>query len=44
MAVRFKLGWYPPVVDGPLGREYVGYIPRMTEAADSNRNHWSARR
>ena len=31
MAVRLKLGGYETVTGGPLGREYVGYFPRMTE-------------
>ncbi|MEU7632495.1 hypothetical protein AB0C34_21290 [Nocardia sp. NPDC049220] len=31
MAVRFKLGYYSPVTDDPLNRDYVGYFPRMTE-------------
>lgn len=32
MAVRLKLGSYRPVEADPLGRESVGYFPRMTEA------------
>ncbi len=31
MAVRFKLGYYSPITNDPLHRDYVGYFPRMTE-------------
>jgi hypothetical protein len=44
MAVRFKLGYYSPVVDDPLQREHVGYFPRMTEeeAWTAGRGVWKA--
>lgn len=44
MAVRFKLGYYSPVTDDPLQREYVGYFPRMTEeeAWTAGRGVWKA--
>lgn len=44
MAVRFKLGYFSPVTDDPLGREHVGYFPRMTEgeAWVSGRGAWKA--
>ncbi|PPJ35811.1 hypothetical protein C5E45_23660 [Nocardia nova] len=45
MAVRFKLGTYSPT-DGaePMGREWVGWFPRMTEeeAWESGRGTWKA--
>ncbi|MGY5229709.1 hypothetical protein ACXGR9_35560 [Nocardia asiatica] len=46
MAVRFKLGYYSPVTDDPLGREHVGYFPRMTEeeAWQAGRGVWKANR
>jgi len=44
MAVRFKLGYYSPVSDDPLNRDYVGYFPRMTEeeAWTAGRGVWKA--
>jgi hypothetical protein len=42
MTVRFKLGRYETVRDDPLGREFVGYFPRMTEseAWETGRGVW----
>lgn len=42
MAVRLKLGNYETVQGDPLGREYVGYFPRMTEmeAWEAGRGTW----
>lgn len=31
MAIRIALGNYEPVEGDPLGRDYIGYFPRMTE-------------
>ena len=31
MAIRIALGDYQTVTDDPLGRDYIGYFPRMTE-------------
>ncbi|BAD60547.1 hypothetical protein [Nocardia farcinica] len=44
MAVRFKLGYYSPLTDDPLNRDYVGYFPRMTEeeAWTAGRGVWKA--
>lgn len=42
MAVRFKLSGYETVRDDPLGREFIGYFPRMTEteAWQAGRGVW----
>ncbi|MBP2327331.1 hypothetical protein JOF56_007716 [Kibdelosporangium banguiense] len=32
MAIRLKMGGYARVDNDPLGRSFVGYFPRMTEA------------
>ena len=44
MAVRFKMGWYQPVTDDPMGRMSIGYFPRMTEeeAWTAGRGVWKA--
>jgi hypothetical protein len=42
MAIRLKLGNYETVRGDPMGREYVGYFPRMTEAEawEAGRGVW----
>lgn len=42
MAVRLKLGSYERVGSDPLGRAYIGYFPRMTEAEawEAGRGVW----
>ncbi|MGN2642437.1 hypothetical protein ACTD5D_40945 [Nocardia takedensis] len=44
MAVRFRLGYYSPVEDDPLGRGFTGWFPRMTEeeAWEAGRGVWKA--
>lgn len=42
MAIRLKLGSYDQQTDDPLGRAYIGYFPRMTEAEawEAGRGVW----
>ncbi|MET0233261.1 MAG: hypothetical protein ABW224_01340 [Kibdelosporangium sp.] len=42
MVIRLKIGNYATVVTDPLGRSYVGYFPRMTEAEawEAGRGVW----
>jgi hypothetical protein len=42
VALRLKLGGYETVQGDPLGRDYVGYFPRMTEeeAWEAGRGVW----
>lgn len=42
MAIRLKLGNYETLQGDPLGRTYIGYFPRMTEAEawEAGRGVW----
>jgi hypothetical protein len=42
MAIRIRLGDYERVTDDVLGREAIGYFPRMTEgeALEAGRGVW----
>jgi len=46
MAIRIALGDYQTVTDDPLGRDYIGYFPRMTEqeAWQAGRGVWKMNR
>ena len=46
MAIRIKLGDYQTVAGDPLGRDYIGYFPRMTEAEawEAGRGVWKMNR
>ena len=46
MAVRIKLGDYQSVTGDPLGRDYIGCFPRMTEAEawQAGRGVWKMNR